>query len=71
MVQQVRIKTLQPDGTYRYSGWVDMVSCEQFDYLEDSLLRWRKRGWTCEYISYQWRKKPNIFTRIKEWWNNE
>jgi hypothetical protein len=51
--------------------WLDISNPDIISYAHQCVLRWRKKGWTSEEIKFEYRNKPNIFIRIKEWWNNE
>lgn len=54
-----------------HGEWVDVNSIEMISYAKECSARWRQDGYSYEDIRFEFRNKPNIFTRIKEWWNNE
>jgi hypothetical protein len=51
--------------------WTDLVTVRQIDLIQAKILEWRDDGLSEYEIWFEYRNKPNIFTRIKEWWNNE
>ncbi len=63
MVSQCRFTSVRPDGSKVHTGWVDLNNQDQFDYIKNLSDDVKNR--------MEYRRKPNIFTRIKEWWNNE
>lgn len=51
--------------------WIDIVHLSQLTYAKQRVDEWRARGIPYDEQRFEFRNKPNIFTRIKEWWNNE
>lgn len=67
-MRQVRIVSCKGK---QISRWSDVNSLNVIIYLTQTEDEWNKKGYTYEDIHFEYRNKPNIFTRIKEWWNND
>ena len=66
-MRQMRIVYNSEDGKTVYP-WHDIIHADQFKIVERATLDWAERDGSKAY--FEFRTKPNIFTRVKEWWSN-